>query len=85
MLYFVAVVRRELKKELELLQRRAATIVLKMVHLSTQYVASGLGWDPLMMKRETYRKFVNNCQLMIFMTMTLGLRIGYLLIKSISN
>ena len=56
MLYFVAVVRRGIEEELERLQRRAARIVLKMVHLSTQYVASGLGWDPLKMKRETYRK-----------------------------
>ena len=35
------------EEELESLQRRAARIVLKTVHLCTQNMASGLGWDPL--------------------------------------
>ena len=88
------------EEELERLQRRAARIVLKTVHLSTQDMASSLGWDPLKTRREKHIvKLVKNCldgqalfsqilfdgELMIFMTMTLGLRIGYLLIKSISS
>ena len=87
------------EEELECLQRRAAGIVLKTVHLSTQDMVSGLVWDPLKTRREKHIvKLVRNCldgqapsysqiifdgELMIFMTMTLGLRIGYLLIKSI--
>ena len=35
------------EEELECLQKRAARIVLKTVHLSTQDMVSGLGWDPL--------------------------------------
>ena len=34
-------------EELERLQKRAPGIVLKTVHLSTQDMVSGLGWDPL--------------------------------------
>ena len=42
------------EEELERLQRRAARIVLKTVHLSTQDMASGLGWDPLKTRREKH-------------------------------
>ena len=50
------------EEELERLQRRAARIVLKTVHLSTQDMASGLGWDPLKMRREKHIvKLVKNC------------------------
>ena len=41
------------EEELERLQRCAAGIVFKTVHLS-QDMASGLGWDPLKTKREKY-------------------------------
>ena len=44
------------EEELERLQRRAARIVLKTVHLSTQDMASGLGWDPLKTRREKHRQ-----------------------------
>ena len=50
------------EEELERLQRRAARIVLKTVHLSTQDMASGLGWDPLKTRREKHIvKLVKNC------------------------
>ena len=50
------------EEELESLQRRAARIVLKTVHLSTQDMASGLGWDPLKTRREKHIvKLVKNC------------------------
>ena len=50
------------KEELERLQRRAARIVLKTVHLSTQDMASSLGWDPLKTRREKHIvKLVKNC------------------------
>ena len=39
------------EEELERLQRCAARIALKTVHLSTQDMASGLGWDPLKTRR----------------------------------
>ena len=42
------------EEELERLERRAARIVLKTVHLSTQDMASGLGWDPLKTRREKH-------------------------------
>ena len=42
------------EEELERLQRRAARIVLKTVHLSTQDMASGLGWDPLKTRRKKH-------------------------------
>ena len=42
------------EEELEGLQRRAARIVLKTVHLSTQDMASSLGWDPLKTRREKH-------------------------------
>ena len=51
-----------IEEELERLQRRAARIVLKMVHLSSQDMASGLGWDPLKTRREKHIvKLVKNC------------------------
>ena len=50
------------EEELERLHRRAARIVLKTVHLSTQDMASGLGWDPLKTRREKHIvKLVKNC------------------------
>ena len=50
------------EEELERLQRRAARIVLKTVHLSTQDKASGLGWDPLKTSREKHIvKLFKNC------------------------
>ena len=50
------------EEELERLQRRAARIVLKTVHLSTQDMVSGLGWDPLKTRREKHIvKLVKNC------------------------
>ena len=46
------------EEELERLQRRAARIVL----VSTQDMASGLGWDPLKTRREKHIvKLVKNC------------------------
>ena len=40
---------------LERLQRRAARIALKTVHLSTEdMAASSLGWDPLKTRRERH-------------------------------
>ena len=72
-----------------------------MVHLCTQDIASDLGWDPLrreernissnssrivlMDKLQVISQIIFDGELMIFMTMTLGLRIGYLLIESISS
>ena len=48
--------------ELERLQRRAARIVLKTVHLSTQDMVSSLGWDPPKTRREKHIvKLVKNC------------------------
>ena len=44
------------EEEVESLQRRAARIVLKTVHSSTQDMASGLGWDPLKTRREKHRQ-----------------------------
>ena len=88
------------EEELERLQTRAARIVLKTVHLSTQDIVSGLGCDlrreersissnfsriALMDKLQVISQIIFDGELMIFMTMTLGLRIGYLLIKSISS
>ena len=50
------------EEELERLQRRAARIVLKTVYLSTEDMASGLGWDPLKKRREKrIVKLVKNC------------------------
>ena len=50
------------EEELERLRSRAARIVLKTVHLSTQDMASGRGWDPLKMTREKHIvKLVKNC------------------------
>ena len=50
------------EEELERLQRRAARIVLKTVYLSTEDMASGLGWDPLKTRREKrIVKLVKNC------------------------
>ena len=50
------------EEELERLQRSAARIMLKTVHLSTKDMASGLGWDPLKMRREKQIiKLVRNC------------------------
>ena len=46
----------------EELQRRAARIVLKTLHLSTEDMASGLGWDSLKTRREKHMvKLVKNC------------------------
>ena len=51
-----------MKKNCKRLQRRAARIVLKTVHLSTQDIASDLGWDPLKPRREKHiLKLVKNC------------------------
>ena len=51
-----------IEEELERLQRCAARIVLKTVHLSTQDMASGLGWDPHKTRREKHIvKLVKNC------------------------
>ena len=90
------------EEELKCLQKRAARIVLKTLHLSTEdkIMASGLGWDPLKTRREKHIiKLVKNCldgqapsyfsdyfrqrTYDIYGYMTLGLRISYLLIKSI--
>ena len=50
------------EEELERLQARAARIVLKTGHLSTEDMASGLGWDPLKTRREKHIvKLVKNC------------------------
>ena len=50
------------EEELERLQRRAARIVLKSVHLSTQDMASSLGWDSVKTRREKHIvKLVRNC------------------------
>ena len=51
------------EEELKRLQRHAARIVLKTVHLSTQDMrASGLDWDPLKTRREKHIvKLVKNC------------------------
>ena len=50
------------EEQLERLQRRAARIVLKTVHLSAQDMASSLGWDPLKTRREKHIiKVVKNC------------------------
>ena len=50
------------EEELERLQRRAARTVLKTVYLSTEDMASGLGWDPLKTRREKrIVKLVKNC------------------------
>ena len=50
------------EEELGRLHRRAARIVLETVHLSTQDMASGLGWDPLKTRREKHIvKLVKNC------------------------
>ena len=74
--------------------------MLKTVHLSTQDMASGLGWDPLKTRREKHIvKLVKNWfdgqapsyfsdyfrRRTYDMTMTLGLWIGYLLITLISS
>ena len=63
--YFCAIFRgygKGNEKELKRLQRCAARIVLKTVHLSTQDMASGLDWDPLKTRREKYIvKLVKNC------------------------
>ena len=51
-----------IEDELEPLQRRASRIVLKTVHLFTQHMASGLGWDPLKTRKEKHIvKLVKNC------------------------
>ena len=89
------------EEELERLQRRAARRVLKTVHMSTQDMASSLGGTllrreernissnlsriVLMDKLQVISQIIFDGELIIFMTMTLGLRIGYLLIKSISS
>ena len=53
---------KEMKKNWKRLQRSAARIVLKMVHLCTQDIASDLGWDPLKTRREKHIvKLVKNC------------------------
>ena len=53
---------KEMKKNWKRLQRSAARIVLKMVHLCTQDIASDLGWDPLKTRREKHiLKLVKNC------------------------
>ena len=50
------------EEELERLQVRAARIVLKTGHLSTEDMASGLGWDSLKTRREKHIvKLVKNC------------------------
>ena len=50
------------EEELECLQRRAARIVLKTVHFSTEDMAFSLGWDPLKTRREKHIiKLVKNC------------------------
>ena len=50
------------EEELERLERRAARIVLKTVHLSTQDMASGLGWDHFKTRREKHIvELVKNC------------------------
>ena len=50
------------EEELERLQRRAASIVLKTVHLSTQDMAFLLGWNPLKTRREKHIvKLVKTC------------------------
>ena len=50
------------EEELGRLQRRAARIVLKTVYLSTEDMASGLGWDPPKTRREKrIVKLVKNC------------------------
>ena len=60
MLFFKAVVK-EMKKNWNAC-RVAARIVLKTVHLSTQDMASSLGWDPLKTRREKHIvKLVKNC------------------------
>ena len=49
-------------EKLERLQRRAAKIVLKTVHWSTQDMESGLGWDPLKTRKEKHIvTLVKNC------------------------
>ena len=55
---------KENEEELEHLQSRVAKnkIVLKTVHLSTQDMAFGLGWDPLKTRREKHIvELVKNC------------------------
>ena len=79
----------------ERLQTRAARIVLKTGHLSTEDMASGLGWDPLKTRREKHIvKLVKNCLdgqaasyiSYYFRQRTYDIhRISYLLIKSISS
>ena len=87
---------------MERLQSRAARIVLKTVHLSTQDMVSGLGWDPLKTRREKHivKLAKNNYCLggqapsyfsdyfrrrtMIFMTMTLGVRLSRLSIDKVN-
>ena len=50
------------EEELERLKRRASWIVLKTVHLSTEDMTSGLGWDPPKRRREKHIvKLVKNC------------------------
>ena len=83
------------EEELERLQTRAARIVLKTGHLSTEDMASGLGWDPLKTRREKHIvKLVKNCldgQAPSYISYYFRQRtydihwISYLLIKSISS
>ena len=47
---------------MERLKRRASSRVLKTVHLSTEDMTSGLGWDPPKRRREKHIvKLVKNC------------------------
>ena len=48
-------------------------------------ISSNLSRIVLMDKLQVISQIIFDGELMIFMTMTLGLRIGYLLIKSISS
>ena len=89
------------EEELEGLQRRAARIVLKTVHCPLKIwlpvlVATLLRREErnisssslrivLMDKLQVISQIIFESELMIFMTITLGLRITYLLIKSISS
>ena len=89
------------EEELERLQRRAARIVLKTVNCPLKIwllvlvatllrreeknISSNLSRIVLKDKLQVISQIIFDGELMIFMTLTLGLRIGYLLIKSISS